>query len=138
MSIFIDTGVFVAFHNPKDENHQDAKEILLKVVKGELGASYTSDCVFDESVTVTLARTGRGDLAVDVGKMILGEGTRPFVVVLRVDDRAFGQAWRLFEKYSKRGLSFTDCTTLSLIRERGIERIASFDSTLEGLVNRID
>ncbi len=102
------------------------------------GASHTSDYLFAELVMVTLARTGRGDLAVDVGKMILGEGAQPFVVVLRVDDRVSGQAWRLCEKYSKRGLSFTDCTSLSLIRERRIERIASFDSTLEGLVHRID
>ncbi len=137
MSIFLDTGVFVAFHNEQDANHERAKVIISRVVKGEFGAAYTSDYVFDECVTLALARTGRSEVAVQVGRVILGEVAKPFVIILRVGEDAFGNAWGLFPKYSKRGLSFTDCTSLSLMKIRNVDRIASFDSSFDGMVTRI-
>ena len=57
MSIFLDTGVFVAFHSQRDDNHQRAKELIMGVVGDEFGAAYTSDYVFDEAVTRALMRT---------------------------------------------------------------------------------
>jgi predicted nucleic acid-binding protein len=37
----------------------------------------------------------------------------------------------------ERLLSFTDCTSLALMEKHGIESIASFDSSFDGLVKRI-
>ena len=37
MSVFIDTGVFVAFHNTRDINHNRAVEILKEIVEGGAG-----------------------------------------------------------------------------------------------------
>ena len=51
MSVFIDTGVFVAARNMRDINHKRAVELLEKAIKGEYGEIFTSDYVFDEAVT---------------------------------------------------------------------------------------
>lgn len=137
MSVFLDTGVFVAFHNTRDANHTRALELMRGIVDGELGTAYTSDYVFDEAVTVALVRTRRPENALAVGRMILGELTAPFLAILRVGDEAFKGAWRLFPRYAGRRLSFTNCTSITLMRRRGIESIVSFDTDFDGIVPRI-
>jgi len=137
MSVFVDSGVFVAFHNTKDANHTRALELMKEIVAGRLGSAYTSDYVFDEAVTVALVRTRRPEIALTVGRMVLGELIKPFLVVLRVDGEAFKEAWRLFPNYAGRGLSFTDCTSVALMRLRGIESLLSFDMGFDGIVSRI-
>jgi len=137
MGVFLDTGVFVAFHNIRDANHNRALELMRKVVDGELGTAYTSDYIFDEAVTVALIRTRRPENAMAVGRMILGEITAPFLAILRVGDDAFKDAWKLFPRYAGRRLSFTDCTSIALMRRRGIESIVSFDTDFDGIVPRI-
>jgi len=137
MGVFLDTGVFVAFHNIRDANHNRALELMRKVVDGELGTAYTSDYIFDEAVTVALIRTRRPENAMAVGRMILGEITSPFLAILRVGDDAFKDAWKLFPRYAERRLSFTDCTSIALMRRRGIESIVSFDTDFDGIVPRI-
>ncbi|MGQ9468704.1 MAG: type II toxin-antitoxin system VapC family toxin [Nitrososphaerales archaeon] len=97
----------------------------------------TSDYVFNEAVTVALIRTRRIDIALSVGKMILGELIEPFVIILRVNGEAFREAWDIFSQYAERGLSFTDCTSISLMKMKGIEKMTSFDADFNGLVPRI-
>ncbi len=137
MSIFVDTGLFVAFHNTKDVNHSRALEIMKNIVTGKLGSAYTSDYVFDEAVTTALVRTRRPETALTVGRMIQGEFTTPFLVVLRVNATAFKEAWKLFSRYAEKGLSFTDCTSVALMSMKDIESIVSFDTDFDGIVPRI-
>ena len=137
MTVFLDTGIFVAFHNTRDANHTRALELIRTLVEGELGTAYTSDYVFDEAVTVTLVRTGSPENALAVGRMILGEITAPFLAILRVDEDDFKKAWKLFSQHADRGLSFTDCTSIALLRTRGIESIVSFDTDFDGIIPRI-
>ena len=137
MSIFIDTGVFVAFHNTKDVNHLKALEIIKNIATGKLGPAYTSDYIFDEAVTTALVRTRKPKVALTVGKMIQGELTIPFLVVLRVNATAFKEAWKLFSRYADKGLSFTDCTSVALMNQNKIENIASFDTDFDGIKPRI-
>ena len=137
MGVFLDTGIFVAFHNTRDENHNRALELMRRIVDGELGTAYTSDYIFDEAVTVALVRTRRPEMAIAVGRMILGELIAPFLAMLRVDDDIFKEAWKLFQRYAQRGLSFTDCTSIAFIRLRNLESIVSFDTDFDGIVPRI-
>jgi len=137
MTIFLDTGIFVAFHNTRDANHTRAMQIIKTLIEGGLGTAYTSDYVFDEAVTVALVRTGRPENALAVGRVILGEITVPFIAILRVSEDDFKKAWTLFSQYTDRELSFTDCTSIALMRTRGIESIVSFDADFDGIVPRI-
>ncbi len=137
MTVFLDTGIFVAFHNTRDTNHTRALELIKTLIEGGFGTAYTSDYVFDEAVNVALVRTGRPENALAVGRMILGEITAPFTAILRVSDDNFNKAWTLFSQHADRGLSFTDCTSIALMRTRGIESIVSFDADFDGIVPRI-
>ncbi|MEM2195403.1 MAG: PIN domain-containing protein [Candidatus Methanomethylicia archaeon] len=134
MSIFIDTGVFIALRNADDELHERSKELMKRALKAEYGRIYTSDYVIDEAITTALVRTRRHDLAVDVGKYIIES---PRITKLWTTREIFEVAWRKFMDFKDRSLSLTDCVTLAHMEEKGIKRILSFDSGFDGLVSRI-
>ena len=137
MSVFLDTGVIVAFDNPSDRNHEMAVQILETAATGLWGDVVTSDFIFDEAVTLALARTRRPEVARRVGSLILGTGPLGRLMGLAyVSPRLFLRAWALFSRLASRGLSFTDCTSLELIRSMGISGIASFNRDFDGLVAR--
>ena len=138
MSIFIDTGVWVAFVNPADVHHADAVEILSDVARRRWGDAFTSDYVMDEAVTLAFRRTNRSDLAIHLGRLILGSANPGRIVgVLYVTPRLFLRSWAGFTRLAARGLSFTDCTSLEFIRIERLGSIASFDRDFEGLVARV-
>ncbi len=137
-SVFLDTGFFVAFHNARDVNHQSAVETMEKLLKGEYGPVFTSDYVFDEAVTVALKRTGRHALAVDLGRLILGVDRPKFVTVLPIEKEVFENSWSIFMSHSERGLSFTDCASIALVRRLGIGGMISFDGGFDGILNRMN
>ena len=131
MSVFIDTCVFVAARNRSDVNHKRAVELLREALQGRYGSMYTSGYVFDEAVTVALVRTGRPEVAVDVGNFILSSRR---LKILYVDRPVFVEAWRVFKRYAGRGLSFTDATSIALMRRYRIDYMMSFDKHFDGIV----
>jgi len=140
MSIFIDTGVFVGYINNKDEHHDVAVNLLEDIMRNRYRAPFTSDYIFDEAVTVALYRTKDIRKAIDVGELIIGnkeKGITQFVNILPVSKIIFNEGWKIFLKYRKKMLSFTDCTSIALIKEREIDYIASFDEDFKGIVNRV-
>ncbi|MCD6341031.1 MAG: type II toxin-antitoxin system VapC family toxin [Desulfurococcales archaeon] len=140
MSIFIDTGVFVGYINKKDEHHDVAVNLLEDIMRNRYRAPFTSDYIFDEAVTVALYRTGDFRKAIDVGELIIGNKEKEiaqFVNILPVSKIVFNEAWKIFLKYRNKMLSFTDCTSIALIKEREIDYIASFDEDFNGIVNRV-
>jgi hypothetical protein len=134
----LDTGFFVAFHNSRDVNHKRAVELMEKLLEGEYGPIFTSDYIFDEAVTVAYVRTGRHDLAVDIGNLILGIDHPKFVTILPIKEEIFENTWSIFTNYPKRGFSFTDCSSIALIRKLDIKSIVSFDRGFDGTLNRIN
>ena len=134
LAIFIDTGIFVAARNIRDINHERAKYLLEKGVEGAWGDLYTSTFIVDEAVTLALVRTKSPEVAIDIGSFILESGA---FVVLYINERILEHAWELFKTYSRRRMSFTDATTIALMREYGIEHVMSFDKHFDGVVSRI-
>jgi predicted nucleic acid-binding protein len=134
MAIFIDTGVFVALRNADDEFHTRGKELMKRVLKCEFGRAFTSDYVLDEAITTALVRTRRHDLAVDIGKYII-ESQR--ITKLYATEEIAAMAWKKFQKFKDKPLSFTDCVSLGLMEKNRIEQIMSFDSGFNGLTKRI-
>ncbi len=132
--MFVDTGVFVAARNKRDVNHKRAVELLREALNGVYGAVYTSDYVFDEAVTLALVRTGRVELAVDLGCFMLSSRR---IRMLYVDRVVFEEAWEVFRRYAGRGLSFTDATSIALMKRHNIEFIMSFDKHFDGIAPRI-
>lgn len=134
MSLFIDTGVFVAIQNERDEHHEAAREAMTGAFQGSFGALYTSDYVYDEVVTLVRARTNDHDEARLAGDRIIGNGTfADRIELLFVGEERFERSVRAFNHYDDQSLSFTDASTVALV-ESGIDRVLSFD----GIVDRVD
>jgi predicted nucleic acid-binding protein len=134
VGIFVDTGVFAAYVIEQDSNHERAVQILSECMAGTYGPVLTSDFVYDETLTLTLARTRRCDTAIHAHKLILGDdGELPrFVHMLIIDDTIRKQAYSEFQTTCKDGLSFTDTTTLVLMKVHEISTIATFDLHFRG------
>jgi len=134
MAVFIDTGIFVAARNKRDVNHKRAVNLLRAALKGDYGAIYTSDYVFDEAVTVALVRTGKPDIAIDIGNFILSSKR---LRIIHVNKTIFEEAWNVFIRYSEKKLSFTDATSIAIMRMYNINYIMSFDRHFDGIVSRV-
>jgi hypothetical protein len=134
MTIFIDTGVFIAVRNADDEFHTRGKELMKRVLKCEFGRAFTSDYVLDEAITTALVRTKRHDLAVDIGKYII-ESQR--ITKLYTTEEIVAIAWKKFQTFKDKPMSFTDCVSLALMEKNRIKQIMSFNSGFDGLTQRI-
>lgn len=129
----MDTGVLVAARNADDNRHQRGKDLIRSALRRDYGPAYTSDYVIDEAVTLMLVRTKNPDMAVDVGDFALRSSR---IAKLWVSRQSFSEAFDKFKTLKERSLSFTDCTSLVLMGQNGIDEIMSFDSHFDGLVPR--
>jgi predicted nucleic acid-binding protein len=134
MAVFVDTGIFVAARNRSDNFHEKASSLMEEALRGEFGRICTSEFIVDEAITTALARTHRHDIAVNTGKFVIDS---PRIELLPVTRGVFQSAWDGFRKMKDKPVSFTDCTSLALMETHGIEKIMSFDSEFDGLVQRI-
>jgi hypothetical protein len=119
----------VAYYNKRDYHHEKSLKLIKKVIGGYYGKVFTSDYVFDESVTVTLVRTKDIKRATVLGEYILNSE----IEVLSVDKECFFEGWNLFKE---RKMSFTDCTNLALMKRYGIDKIMIVDEgfrNIEGI-----
>jgi hypothetical protein len=139
MSVFVDTGVLYADHDEDATRHTTADESMDVVYRGEFGTPFTSDYVYDEAVTLTRSRSGRFDAAKTLGERMRGAGQFPDVFsFLRVTPALFADAVDVFERYDDQSLSFTDATTVALVRHHDVDAVLSFDDDFDGLVERTD
>jgi uncharacterized protein len=137
MSVLVDTGVVLGFLLRKDRLHDAAEALLGPVLDGQAGEGIVTDYIVDEALTFLV---GRGATAGDLDKAIaflVGTAKAPGAFrVLKVDEGDFASALDLVRRHRDRGLSFTDCTSLAVMRSRGIPSIATFDRGFEGLAVR--
>jgi len=121
--IVIDTGILFGFEVTSDKKHTDAVRIINDAVDGVYGTAIITDYIFDETVTLTFARTKDLSKAVIVGERLNN------LEILKIDQSAFDNAWKIFKSQeTKKGFSFTDCTTIAAMKANGIDKIATFDS----------
>ena len=120
--IFLDTSFIIAFELDNDAHHDAAMKLLPRVLLHDQEMTAVSDYVIDESVTVTLARTKNAANAVR-----LGEQLQQSCAMYQVDAPTFKNAWDMFRTQKNTMLSFTDCTTIALMRKNNITRLATFD-----------
>lgn len=138
MSVFVDTGVFFAHHDTDADRHDQAVDAFDELLDGEYGQPYTNDYVFDETVTLTRARTGSFEAADTVAGRILGEEQFPPVFeMIHVEPDDVRMSLKTFRRYDDHDLSFTDATIVTMCESRGIDAVLSFDTDFDGLVDRI-
>ncbi len=123
--LFIDTSAFIAIVNKGDRWHESANKLVEDIKEGrtKLRGIVTSDYVIDETLTKIRYSVGHKE-AVEWGKSILASSLIQKVIV---DDAVFNEAWELFQRYEDKKLSFTDCTSVVIMRNMGINTIFAFD-----------
>ena len=134
MSVFIDSGVFFSAYSKEDENHLKAVKLLEQALIGEYGKVFTSTHIFNETVTLVKLRSKDDEIAINIGEAILSSEK---IKVLPVKSDIFDEAWDIFKLNKDRAFSYTDCTSIALIRKHKINKILSFDTEFEGILERI-
>ncbi len=127
--IFVDTSAFLALVNEKDRHHIDSSRFLeeLKNGKTKIRKIFTSDYIIDETITRIRYEVGHQEA------VLWGRNVQASKVIekIEIDRETFEFAWKLFETYDDKVLSFTDCTSFAIMKKRGIEKAFSFDQDFE-------
>ncbi len=117
--VFVDTTAWYALLDRRDARHVAAKRFQLTNRRPLL----TSNFVFDELLTLTKVCLGSA-AAIRVGKQLYTQQiAQLFPVTREVED----EAWRIFQQYSDKGFSFTDCASFALMERMGIDTVFAFD-----------
>ncbi len=133
MSVFVDTGAFLAYRNKRDKYHEVALNLFTDALKRKYGQMYTSDYIYDETLTLALVRTNNIAVALDIADVILS----PRIKMVFVDAKLLQRSTTTFKKYSGRNLSFTDAVSIELMKEFNIEKYFGFDSHFNGIVESL-
>ena len=125
MKIFLDTSAIIAYYNADDKYHKQASKTMKAIQDGSIPLTrfYTSDFVFDESMTFIKCVLHKLEMAETIGEALRES---PFTSMLRVDETVFDKAWQRCKKDS--GSSFTDCTSYILMERHGINTCFTYDS----------
>lgn len=121
-TVFVDTSMFYALVNEKDEFHSQAIDIWGGLQK-EGVTLVTSNYILDETFTLIRKRLGR--MVVDEFRKNLA-GEYP-IKIMRVTVSDEAKAWDYF-LLDWSDLSFTDCVSFALVNRLEITRVATFDS----------
>lgn len=130
MKLFIDTWGWLTLRDRDESRHEDVKEFY-RQFRDQNGIIYTSDYVLDETITLLFRRlpfkTAKGSLA-KIDKAVK-EG---YLQVVWVNPERFEKAKGLRLKYQdKPKISFTDLTSMVVMKELGIKDIITEDEHFE-------
>ncbi|MHA1797858.1 MAG: type II toxin-antitoxin system VapC family toxin [Candidatus Helarchaeota archaeon] len=139
MSIFLDTGFYFALISKKDRFHKRAQEILLELAEGVHGKIFTSDLVFNESMTLINIRTNgmKKDLLKKMSSLFIGQ--KFLAILLRVQRDWFEDIVQMQIKMTKKNnpISFVDSSNIISCKKNKISKIVSFDSHYKSILTQI-
>jgi predicted nucleic acid-binding protein len=118
--VFIDTWGWLALGHRRDARHQEINAFYKELRSG--GAYiYTTDYVFDEVMTLLFRREAFEE-AVRFMEGIFRAVEAEQLIVERITSDRFASAWRLRKRLQdKPKVSFTDLTSMIVMKERGIK-----------------
>ena len=132
--ILVDTGVITAFYNSRDDHHSRSLVLLNNLRQGIYGTGILTDYILDETVTLLFARYKKAGVALQAGEVIITEKLGKF---LPMTFDLIKKTWDKYQKLISKGLSFTDCSLLTVAEYLECNDILSFDKEFDGLINRI-
>lgn len=126
-SVFIDTSAYYALADKNDVNHKKARIFFEKLLLYQT-TLITHNYVLVECSALMLHRLG-----LVVTKTFLNEAT--MFDVVWINESIHSQSFEYFSKRKKRKLSFVDCVSSVVMRQKNITAAFAFDSdfTKEGL-----
>ena len=117
--IFVDTSAYFAILDKSDKNHKKAVSFL----ENNNLPLITSNLVVIETINLVNSRIGR-EPATQLGKKLYDESFTTVVDVTSEDEK---KAWQIFQKYSDKDFSLTDCVSFALMERIRIKRAFAFD-----------
>ena len=126
MKLFVDTWGWLALADRDEAKHKSALECYSERCRFT-GRIVTSNFVLDELLTLSFSRLPFSEAA----KFAKAVMTSPFVTIEWVTRERFASAMELRLKFSdKPKISFTDLTSMTIMRELGITDVMTADSHL--------
>lgn len=121
--LFADTAFFIAYLNPRDEQHQAACEYMVEAA--------------NPIITTTWVLT-------EVGNFLAGGPARRLFVplvrglrsekrftIVEADKRSFDRGLRLYDERPDKGWSITDCISFAVMRSRRMRKALTTDHHFE-------
>lgn len=124
--VFVDTSAWIAYISHDDAYHTAVSHALKSAIE-EKNVICTSNYVFDETVTRLLYDAPWNYVSGFI-KFITQSVAVKSVVKLWVDEQVETEALSLVEKYHEHKLSFTDATSVVLMKRLNIQSILTLDS----------
>jgi len=126
--IFVDTGAWYASEVEDDDHHSMARQFMKnELASNRYGVLVTSDYVLDETLTLLRTRKGIKSALEFMNKVRKSKSLQ----VVWIGNEIFDNALRELSKYDDKkdqDLSFTDCTSFSIMNDLSITNAFSFDA----------
>lgn len=117
--IFVDTSGWFASIVSTDQDHEIAREWFLQ----NKASLFTTDYVVDETLTLFKAR-GENTRAIQIAEEFFTEQLSETYYLTEED---IFQTWEIFQQFSDKDWSFTDCSSRYICEKFNITHAFSFD-----------
>jgi len=124
--VFADTSGLIARFVEDDAHHRSADRETRRLLR-EGRPFLTTNYVFDEVIT-RVRRMAGYEPSRRVGEAILTSRTIHRLYVTEDWER---RAWAFYQKFRDHALSFTDATSMAIMKAHDIEEVLTFDSDFE-------
>ena len=125
--IFVDTNVFIASRDNKDNTHKKTLKLVDFLSKSKC-VWYTSSNIILETLTVMSQKLGK-DVALDwYNDFIKGEIREIFI-----DEILYKETLKYFKTIKSKNVSFVDCSSVITMKRNKIDAIFSFDEDFRKL-----
>jgi len=118
--ILVDSCVWIAEKNQSDQSHKKVCLLLPRIKNGEYGKPMVSDYIIDEVLTYLNRKAGH-KIALEALQFFELEEIR----IEKVNGEIIKDASRIFRDFD--ALSFTDATTVAIMKKKTISYIATLD-----------
>lgn len=130
--VFIDTWAWVALANKRDSCHTQAEKENVRLLDD--GASFvTTNFILDETYTLIRMRAGHKATVSFRREFVLPCIESGLVELVSITAESEDKAWEIFESYGDIKLSFTDCTSVAVMRHKELVEVFTGDTHFQHL-----
>ena len=127
--LFVDTWGWCASVNPKDKQYHKTKQIIEKSYESG-NHLITTNFVLDEAYTLIRLRVNHR-VSVNLHQTIAQLVVDDLLDIIHITPEIEQSAWRIFERYSDKDFSFTDCTSFVIMQLLEIRNVLTEDHHFE-------
>lgn len=133
--LFVDTWGWCTITNPREIQYQQVKQTM-EVLLESASHLVTTNFVLDETYTLVRFRVHHQasvELHQRVGQLAAGK----LLKVIHITPELEQTAWRIFQRYSDKDFSFTDCTSFIVMQLLELTQALTDDHHFEQMGFRI-